>query len=40
MALFLFTGNILAGKPIAAFNHGEHKRNCNMIPTRISMPAL
>ena len=26
MALFLFTKNILAGKPIDVFNYGNHKR--------------
>src|SRR5512138_1713166 len=27
MALFLFTRNILAGKPIDVFNHGHHRRD-------------
>src|SRR3546814_19340139 len=27
MALFLFTRNILAGKPIDVFNHGHHTRD-------------
>jgi UDP-glucuronate 4-epimerase len=27
MALFLFTANILAGKPIKVFNYGKHKRD-------------
>ena len=31
MALFLFTKNILAGKPIDVFNHGKHKRDFTYI---------
>ncbi len=31
MALFLFTRNILAGKPIDVFNHGRHKRDFTYI---------
>jgi UDP-glucuronate 4-epimerase len=31
MALFLFTKNILAGKPIDVFNHGHHKRDFTFI---------
>ncbi|HEV7633262.1 MAG TPA: NAD-dependent epimerase [Steroidobacteraceae bacterium] len=31
MALFLFTRNILAGKPIDVFNHGHHKRDFTYI---------
>jgi UDP-glucuronate 4-epimerase len=31
MALFLFTRNILAGKPIDVFNHGEHRRDFTYI---------
>ncbi len=31
MALFLFTKNILAGKPIDVFNHGRHKRDFTFI---------
>lgn len=31
MALFLFTRNILAGKPIDVFNHGKHKRDFTYI---------
>ena len=31
MALFLFTKNILEGKPIQVFNHGRHKRDFTYI---------
>ncbi len=31
MALFLFTRNILAGKPIEVFNHGHHRRDFTYI---------
>jgi UDP-glucuronate 4-epimerase len=31
MALFLFTKNILAGKPIDVFNHGNHKRDFTFV---------
>ena len=31
MALFLFTRNILAGKPIDVFNHGHHTRDFTFI---------
>src|SRR5689334_538395 len=31
MALFLFTRNILAGKPIDVFNHGHHKRDFTFV---------
>jgi len=31
MALFLFTKNILAGKPIPVFNHGKHRRDFTYI---------
>ena len=31
MALFLFTKNILAGKPIDVFNHGQHKRDFTFV---------
>ncbi|MGI9508623.1 MAG: NAD-dependent epimerase [Geminicoccaceae bacterium] len=31
MALFLFTKNILAGKPIKVFNHGHHKRDFTYV---------
>jgi UDP-glucuronate 4-epimerase len=31
MALFLFTRNILAGKPIDVFNHGNHRRDFTYI---------
>lgn len=31
MALFLFTRNILAGKPIEVFNHGKHTRDFTYI---------
>jgi UDP-glucuronate 4-epimerase len=31
MALFLFTRNILAGKPIDVFNHGKHTRDFTFI---------
>jgi UDP-glucuronate 4-epimerase len=31
MALFLFTKNILAGRPIDVFNHGHHKRDFTFV---------
>jgi UDP-glucuronate 4-epimerase len=31
MALFLFTRNILAGKPINVFNHGKHRRDFTYV---------
>jgi UDP-glucuronate 4-epimerase len=31
MALFLFTKNILAGKPIDVFNHGKHQRDFTYV---------
>ena len=31
MSLFLFTRNLLEGKPIAVFNHGKHKRDFTYI---------
>jgi UDP-glucuronate 4-epimerase len=31
MALFLFTKNILAGKPIDVFNHGKHRRDFTYV---------
>ncbi len=31
MALFLFTKNILAGKPIQVFNHGNHTRDFTYV---------
>jgi len=31
MALFLFTKNILAGKPIDVFNHGKHSRDFTFV---------
>jgi UDP-glucuronate 4-epimerase len=31
MALFIFTRNILAGKPIPLFNHGDHSRDFTYI---------
>jgi UDP-glucuronate 4-epimerase len=31
MALFLFTKNILAGKPIDVFNHGNHTRDFTYV---------
>jgi UDP-glucuronate 4-epimerase len=31
MALFLFTKNILAGKPIEVFNHGKHTRDFTYV---------
>lgn len=31
MALFIFTRNILAGKPIDVFNHGHHRRDFTYI---------
>jgi UDP-glucuronate 4-epimerase len=37
MALFLFTRNILAGKPIDVFNHGHHRRDFTYVG---DVPAL
>ena len=31
MALFLFTKNILAGRPIDVFNHGRHQRDFTYV---------
>jgi UDP-glucuronate 4-epimerase len=31
MALFLFTKNILEGRPIEVFNHGKHKRDFTYV---------
>ena len=31
MALFMFTRNILEGKPIDVFNHGHHKRDFTFV---------
>ena len=31
MALFLFTKNIIAGKPIDVFNYGNHRRDFTYI---------
>jgi len=31
MALFMFTKNILEGKPIDVFNHGHHKRDFTFV---------
>jgi len=31
MSLFLFTKNILAGKPIDVFNHGNHTRDFTYV---------
>ncbi len=31
MALFLFTKNILAGRPITVFNHGRHRRDFTYV---------
>jgi UDP-glucuronate 4-epimerase len=31
MALFMFTRNILEGKPIDVFNHGHHKRDFTYV---------
>src|SRR3954447_10452375 len=31
MALFMFTRNILEGKPIDVFNHGQHKRDFTFV---------
>src|SRR6187431_95671 len=31
MALFLFTKNILAGKPIDVFNYGNHRRDFTYV---------
>ena len=36
MALFLFTKNILAGRPIDVFNHGQHKRDFTYIDDIVS----
>ena len=36
MALFLFTKNILAGKPIDVFNHGHHKRDFTYVDDIVS----
>lgn len=36
MALFLFTKNILAGKPIDVFNHGHHKRDFTYVEDIVS----
>lgn len=36
MALFLFTKNILAGKPIKVFNHGNHRRDFTYIDDIVS----
>jgi UDP-glucuronate 4-epimerase len=36
MALFLFTKNILAGKPIDVFNHGNHRRDFTYIDDIVS----
>ena len=36
MALFLFTKNILAGKPIDVFNHGQHKRDFTYVDDIVS----
>jgi UDP-glucuronate 4-epimerase len=36
MALFLFTRNILAGKPIDVFNHGHHRRDFTYIDDIVS----
>lgn len=36
MSLFLFTRNILAGKPIQVFNHGLHKRDFTYIDDIVS----
>ena len=39
MALFLFTKNILEGKPIDVFNHGKHRRDFTYIdPGTSSVP--
>ncbi len=36
MALFLFTKNILAGKPIDVFNHGRHRRDFTFVDDIVS----
>jgi UDP-glucuronate 4-epimerase len=36
MALFLFTKNILAGKPIDVFNHGHHRRDFTYVDDIVS----
>ncbi|MBR9693068.1 NAD-dependent epimerase/dehydratase family protein [Candidatus Woesearchaeota archaeon] len=36
MALFLFTKNILAGKPIKVFNYGKHKRDFTYITDTVA----
>lgn len=36
MALFLFTKNILAGKPIDVFNHGQHRRDFTFVDDIVS----
>jgi UDP-glucuronate 4-epimerase len=36
MALFLFTKNILAGKPIDVFNHGAHRRDFTYVDDIVS----
>ncbi|SRR5579871_6153347 len=36
MALFLFTKNILAGKPIDVFNHGKHQRDFTYVDDIVS----
>ncbi|MBS0373465.1 MAG: NAD-dependent epimerase [Proteobacteria bacterium] len=36
MALFLFTKNILAGKPIDVFNHGRHRRDFTYVDDIVS----
>lgn len=36
MSLFLFTRNIIAGKPIQVFNHGQHKRDFTYIDDIVS----
>jgi UDP-glucuronate 4-epimerase len=36
MALFLFTRNILAGRPIDVFNHGHHQRDFTYIDDIVS----
>jgi UDP-glucuronate 4-epimerase len=36
MALFLFTKNILAGRPIDVFNHGHHRRDFTYVDDIVS----
>ena len=36
MALFLFTRNILEGKPIQVFNHGNHTRDFTYVTDTVS----